>query len=154
METRWLIFIIFKKDNALAVLLNDNPRKYKYNPHPMMFEDVLFQVDMYQMNFYKFYFNLHQTITLLNPILIPFYTRFFSNRLMKTSTKIFAIVALVAVFALSAIVYASPKNAFADKDGIPNENSQKSCIDHPDQKKCGDNLVSDFRVKPVEGWKR
>ena len=28
----WLIFIIFKKDNALAAFLNDNPRKYKYNP--------------------------------------------------------------------------------------------------------------------------
>ena len=27
-----LIFIIFKKDNALAVLLKDKPKKYKYNP--------------------------------------------------------------------------------------------------------------------------
>ena len=28
----WLIFINIKKDNALASFLNDNPRKYKYNP--------------------------------------------------------------------------------------------------------------------------
>jgi hypothetical protein len=31
-DTRWLISIIFKKDNDLDVFLKDNPRKYKYNP--------------------------------------------------------------------------------------------------------------------------
>jgi hypothetical protein len=28
----WLILTRCKKDNALAVFLNDNPRKYKYKP--------------------------------------------------------------------------------------------------------------------------
>jgi hypothetical protein len=31
-----------KKDNAFATLLNDNPRKYKYNPYPIYSEGVLF----------------------------------------------------------------------------------------------------------------
>ena len=42
----WLIFAIFKNDNALAVFLNDNPKKYKDNPQPVIFEDVLFLVDI------------------------------------------------------------------------------------------------------------
>ena len=39
-----LIFAIFKNDNALEVFLNDKPRKYKYNPQPVIFEGVLFLV--------------------------------------------------------------------------------------------------------------